>query len=123
MLKEFREFAMKSNVVDLACDVISGAAFVAQATGLSTELDSCDILITGEGRFDHQSLTGKVVGSILSAAANRSATVGLIVGSAAAAPPCWHVALADLAGSTEAAIADPQHWLIEAGRAAASELT
>ena len=101
----------------------SGAAFVAQATGLSTELDSCDILITGEGRFDHQSLTGKVVGSILSAAGNRPATVGLIVGSAAAAPPCWHVALADLAGSTEAAIADPQHWLIEAGRAAASELT
>lgn len=105
----------------------SGAAFVAEATGLAAQLRGCDILITGEGRFDDQSLTGKVVGSILSAAGDEAATarptVGLIVGSAAASPPCWHRALVDLAGSVEAAMADPHRWLVEAGRVAASELT
>lgn len=100
-----------------------GAAFIAEATGLSAEIGGCDILITGEGRFDDQSLTGKVVGSILSAARDGSATVGLIVGSAATLPPCWHAALADLAGSSKAAMADPRPWLVEAGSAAASELT
>lgn len=81
-----------------------------------------EILITGEGRFDDQSSTGKVVGSILSAACDGSATIGLVVGSAAVAPPCWHVALAELAGSPEAAKANPRSWLIEAGRAAAIAL-
>ena len=100
----------------------SGAAFIAEATHLSTLMDGCDVLLTGEGRFDHQSLTGKVVGSILSAARERSITAGAIVGAAAEPPPCWHVALADLAGSARAAMADPRRWLIEAGRAAASEL-
>ncbi len=104
-------------------ELTSGAAFVAQATGLTARLSACDILITGEGRFDDQSLTGKVVGSLLSAARHESATVGLIVGSAAAEPPCWHAALADLAGSTGAAMADPVRWLSEAGRVAAHQLT
>lgn len=101
----------------------SGSAFIAEATGLAAELGGCDILVTGEGRFDDQSLTGKVVGSILTSASAGTATVGLIVGSAEAAPPCWYAALTDLAGSTEAAIADPRPWLAEAGRAAATELT
>ncbi len=100
----------------------SGATFIAEATHLSTLMDGCDILLTGEGRFDQQSLTGKVVGSILSAARDRSVTAGAIVGTAADRPPCWYVELADLAGSTPAAIADPRRWLIEAGRAAASAL-
>src|SRR4029079_4123829 len=34
MLKEFREFAMKGNVVDLAVGVIIGAAFGAMGTSL-----------------------------------------------------------------------------------------
>jgi glycerate kinase len=100
----------------------SGAAFVAEATHLSTLMDGCDILLTGEGRFDRQSLTGKVVGSILTAARERPVTVGAIVGTASEPPPCWYVELADLAGSARAAIADPRRWLIEAGRAAASNL-
>jgi large conductance mechanosensitive channel len=38
MLKEFREFAMKGNVVDLAVAVIIGAAFGAIVTSLVTDI-------------------------------------------------------------------------------------
>jgi glycerate kinase len=36
--------------------------------------------------------------------------------------PLWSAALVDLAGSTEAAMADPARWLRAAGAAAASAL-
>ena len=38
MLKEFREFAMKGNVVDLAVGVIIGAAFGAIVTSLVADI-------------------------------------------------------------------------------------
>ncbi len=38
MLKEFREFAMKGNVVDLAVGVIIGAAFGAIVTSLVSDI-------------------------------------------------------------------------------------
>ena len=103
-------------------DLTSGAAFIAEATGLTALLASADIVLTGEGRFDAQSLTGKVVGSILDAAEEHGVTPGLIVGTAALTPRCWYASLADIAPSTEAALREPARWLHAAAERAAHEL-
>jgi glycerate kinase len=42
----------------------SGFGVVRQATGLDSIMDGCDLVITGEGSFDDQSLRGKVVAGV-----------------------------------------------------------
>ncbi|HEV7742274.1 MAG TPA: glycerate kinase [Pseudolysinimonas sp.] len=96
----------------------SGARAIAELTGLTAEAASADVVVSGEGRFDATSSTGKVVGQALALAGDRTV---IIAGQLAADPPegvqAW--ALAGLAGSVDAAIADPSRWLREAGAAAA----
>ena len=50
----------------LACGgrLTSGFDLVRDVTGLDAALDECDLVITGEGRFDDQSLRGKVVSGV-----------------------------------------------------------
>ena len=48
--------------------IVSGADHVAELTGLPAALAAADVVLTGEGRFDAQSLSGKVVGRILDTA-------------------------------------------------------
>jgi glycerate 2-kinase len=55
----------------------SGAGIIAEHTGLADDLAAADLVITGEGRFDDQSLHGKVVGALAEAA--RSQQVPLVV--------------------------------------------
>ena len=47
----------------------SGAAIIAEHTRLADDLDVADLIITGEGRFDDQSLHGKVVSALAAGAA------------------------------------------------------
>lgn len=42
----------------------SGASVIAERTGLAGQIAGSDLVITGEGRFDEQSLHGKVVGAL-----------------------------------------------------------
>ena len=82
------------------------------------------MLISGEGRFDSQSLGGKVVGQLLQLAEASGVRAGVIAGQVTAeatigGEAVWTAALVDLAGSVEQAIADPTRWLREAGAAAA----
>jgi glycerate 2-kinase len=42
----------------------SGADIIAEFTHLDADLETADMIVTGEGRFDEQSLHGKVVGSL-----------------------------------------------------------
>lgn len=42
----------------------SGATIIAEHTGLAGELAAADLVITGEGKFDEQSLRGKVIGTL-----------------------------------------------------------
>ena len=46
----------------------SGAEIIAEHTRLDDELETADMIVTGEGRFDEQSLHGKVVGFLAQAA-------------------------------------------------------
>jgi len=44
--------------------LVPGAAFVADAVGLDERIAGSDVVVTGEGRFDWQSLHGKVVSEV-----------------------------------------------------------
>ncbi|MCJ0903810.1 glycerate kinase [Rhodococcus sp. ARC_M6] len=48
----------------------SGADVVAERTGQAELLKSADLVVTGEGKFDHQSLHGKLVTSVAAAGAS-----------------------------------------------------
>jgi glycerate kinase len=55
----------------------SGASIIAEHTGLADDIAAADLVITGEGKFDDQSLHGKVVGAL--AATARSSQVPVVV--------------------------------------------
>jgi glycerate 2-kinase len=57
-----------------------GAAFVLDAVGFDEHLARADTVVTGEGRFDSQSLSGKIVGEIASRCARARKPLHLVVG-------------------------------------------
>ena len=103
-----------------------GADYLCALTGVPLAIAGADLLITGEGRFDATSGTGKLVGTLIGLAGERGIRVAVIAGQLAVPPlgsddrPLWATGLADLAGSTEDAMADPCRWLRAAGAAAAA---
>ena len=102
----------------------AGAPVIAELTGFAAAAASADVVITGEGRFDATSTSGKVVGHALSLDAKPGARRAIIAGDFAVPPPSgvWSAALVQLAGSLEAALDDPSRWLYAAGIAAAAAL-
>jgi glycerate kinase len=102
-------------------EIESGARAIATLTGAVAAVASADVVLTGEGRFDATSNTGKVVGSLLELVPVGTRT-GVIAGQLSAHPPDWGCALTELAGSVDAALAEPERWLREAGAGAARAL-
>lgn len=84
---------------DEHCRIVPGGRHVAEALNLPARAAEADLLITGEGRFDEQSLTGKVVGTLaeLAAEAAGSPSLGIIAGSATTPAPAG-VLLRELEG-------------------------
>lgn len=99
-----------------------GAAYLAQLSGVARALADADVLLTGEGSFDDQSLTGKIVGHLVDAARAAGARPGVIAGQVTAATEVWTASLTDLSHSVDAAMLDPEHWLYTAGAEAARAL-
>ncbi|MBX7453187.1 glycerate kinase [Mycolicibacterium sp. 3033] len=58
----------------------SGAAIIASHTHLDADLDAADLVVTGEGRFDDQSLHGKVVSALAAGAGRRGLPVLVMAG-------------------------------------------
>ncbi|WP_433386725.1 glycerate kinase family protein [Micromonospora sp. KLBMP9576] len=58
----------------------SGIGLVTRAIGLDATLDAVDLVITGEGSFDHQSLRGKVVAGVAGAARDRGVPCVVLAG-------------------------------------------
>ena len=58
----------------------SGAAIIAEHTGLADDVAAADLVITGEGRFDDQSLHGKVVSALAAGAGSRQIPVLVLAG-------------------------------------------
>ncbi len=86
-----------------------GFAVVAGAVGFRQHLRDATFVVTGEGRLDRTSLSGKVVGEVLRAAAERRIPAAVVAGEvapdvAAALPgEAEAVSLVALAGSVEEA--------------------
>ncbi|QIV85067.1 glycerate kinase [Mycolicibacterium frederiksbergense] len=97
----------------------SGSQRIAELTDLEAQLATADLVLTGEGRFDGTSWTGKLVGHVLDAAARHGVPAVVVAGQVAARCAVPAVSLTDIAGSAEAAMADPLHWLRAAGSVAA----
>lgn len=66
-------------------EILPGSRMVAEAVGLQQALNGADVVITGEGRLDTQSLGGKVVHAVQSYAPE-SAAVVVIAGAVQLSP-------------------------------------
>ncbi|AVT39465.1 glycerate kinase [Plantactinospora sp. BB1] len=62
----------------------SGIELVTRLTGLDAAYDEADLVITGEGSFDHQSLRGKVVAGVAGAARDRGVPCVVLAGRVSA---------------------------------------
>ena len=67
-------------VAFLGARVVSGFEMVAEATRLHERLAAADMVITGEGRFDSQSLQGKVTGRVVELARAAGKRVVVLAG-------------------------------------------
>jgi glycerate 2-kinase len=100
--------------------IVSGIGLVTELIGLAEELDAADLVITGEGSFDHQSLRGKVVAGIANGARDRGLPCIVVCGrnetgfrEAAAAGVTETISLTDHFGSEKTALAEPARGLTE----------
>jgi glycerate 2-kinase len=98
----------------LGAEPVSGAKLVTRRIGLDAALDAAELVVTGEGSFDWQSLRGKLVTAVAEGAAQRGLACVVLAGQvsvgrreAAAIGVDATYAAAELAGSVTAALADP----------------
>jgi glycerate kinase len=113
-------------LIALGGRVVSGIGLVSTLIGLEKELDAADLVITGEGSFDHQSLRGKVVAGIANGARDRGLPCIVLCGrnetgyrEAASAGVTETYSLTDHFGSAQTAMSEPARGLSElAGRLA-----
>jgi glycerate kinase len=115
-------------LIALGGRVTSGINLVTNLIGLDAELDAADLVITGEGSFDHQSLRGKVVAGIAAGARDRGLPCVVLAGrnetgyrEAAAAGVTETHTLVEHFGSTEKALAEPARGLRELARQLAEQ--
>ena len=97
----------------------SGAAIIAKHTHLADDLETAEMIVTGEGRFDEQSLHGKVVGFLADAAAplgipviGLAGQVGLENSVVRSSGIMSALSMAEYAGSVRLAQADAANQLM-----------
>jgi glycerate kinase len=107
----------------------SGAAVIAEHTGLFDDVAAADLILTGEGRFDEQSLHGKVVSALAAGAARRETPVVVLAGQVTLAPEqltgagiSAAFALVDHAGTLQLAIDDTANQLVGLARRTAEQV-
>jgi glycerate kinase len=97
--------------------ISAGAGAIGDALGMPAAVASADLVITGEGRFDHQSAAGKVPSYLAGLAAGASVRSVLVAGLITAPTDEFDfaVSLTDLAGGSQSALRDAEKWLETAG--------
>jgi glycerate kinase len=97
--------------------VAAGARSVGELIGLPAATASADLVVTGEGRFDAQTASGKVAHYVASVAERSRVPVALVAGAIDAPAEAFAdaISLTALAGSAAAARSDAERWLVEAG--------
>ena len=64
----------------LDCELLPGAPYVLQHNGFFKALDGADLVITGEGKMDNQTLMGKGPGLVIAKARERGIPVAAVCG-------------------------------------------
>ncbi len=107
----------------------SGAALVAEYIRLADDIARAQLIITGEGRFDDQSLHGKVISALARGARSHGTPLVVLAGqitldgqALAAAGVAAGFAVADYAGSVQRAIDDADAQLTGLAQRTASGL-
>lgn len=67
----------------LDCELLAGAPYVLANNGMAEALDGADLVITGEGRLDRQTLMGKGPGRVIDMAHERGIPVAAVCGAIA----------------------------------------
>ena len=101
----------------------SGFEVVAEMAGLSAALDACDLVITGEGRADEQTLSGKTAMGVAVLAGGRGIPVVLLCGTLGPGSQALEVSglfaliqpVADRPMTLAEAMADTERLLTNAG--------
>lgn len=108
----------------------SGAALIADHTGAQAEIARCDLVVTGEGKLDGQSLHGKVVGSMAAVSAARRVPVLVLAGQVDLTEPVLQAAgitgafaLSEYAGSVQRALVEADEQLRGLAARTAADLT
>lgn len=78
----------------LDAEVVPGATLVADAIGLAEVLDGADLVLTGEGRLDNQSLGGKVVDAVALRAPEGAVVVAIAGGVQLRVAECRRTSIA-----------------------------
>ena len=97
----------------------SGATAMIEITGLGDELEGADLVVTGEGSFDAQSLGGKIPGVMIARARSQNIPVVVVCGVSQMTEPILGVtviAISAGASSVQESIDNPGVYLREAGR-------
>lgn len=107
----------------------SGAAVVATHTHLAAEIAAADLIVTGEGRLDQQSLRGKVVGTLADLGRSAGIPVLVLAGQVALDPGELRTAgiaaayaVAEHAGSVQLSISDAAGQLAGLAQVTAARL-
>jgi len=107
-------------ILALGGRIISGIDLVLDQTGLGRAIEGADLVITGEGSFDPQSLRGKVISGVAQAAAEQGVPCVVLAGRVTtgrreqgAAGISEAYSLVDHFGSVEVAMAEPARGLRE----------
>jgi glycerate 2-kinase len=79
-------------ILALGGRLTSGIDLVRSAIGLDEQLARADLVITGEGSFDEQSLHGKVIDGIAGAARERGVRCAVLAGQITVTPQQWESA-------------------------------
>lgn len=103
----------------------AGARSVGELVGLPAAIADADLVITGEGRFDSQTASGKVAHYVATEAQAAQTPVALVAGSIDARTDFFvdTASLTELAGSFDAARRDGEYWLESAGAVLAGKFT
>jgi glycerate kinase len=81
----------------LDCELLPGAPYVLERNGMAQALEGADLVITGEGRLDKQTLMGKGPGCVMKMACENGIPVAAVCGSI---DPDFDVAAAGLLSAT-----------------------
>lgn len=111
----------------LGAKLVPGAPFIFDLLKFDERVAQADLVITGEGRLDNQTASGKAAAEVARRAAGAGKPCFAVVGSTEGGPGQVRAALAakgieyagvasavETAGSSEAALQEPKRWLEEA---------